>query len=154
LSKYKLNIDGQNFDVEIISEKNNSYEVMVNGELIEVLKGSSTSSTTKEPLVPKVSPTKNENVIKKLDTNQNIDINDESSNAINNGDSIKALMPGKVLKVLVATGDKIELGAPLLVIESMKMENVISSNIKGQVKKIHVKIDDNVQYDQPLVDIN
>jgi len=154
LSKYKLNIDGQNFDVEIISEKNNSYEVMVNGELIEVLKGSSTSSTTKEPLVPKVSPTKNENVIKKLDTNQNIDINDESSNAKNNGDSIKALMPGKVLKVLVATGDKIELGAPLLVIESMKMENVISSNIKGQVKKIHVKIDDNVQYDQPLVDIN
>lgn len=154
MSKYKLNIDGQNFDVEIISEKNNSYEVMVNGELIEVLKGSSTSSTTKEPLVPKVSPTKNENVIKKLDTNQNIDINDESSNAKNNGDSIKALMPGKVLKVLVATGDKIELGAPLLVIESMKMENVISSNIKGQVKKIHVKIDDNVQYDQPLVDIN
>ena len=150
MSKYKLIIDGQNFDVEIISEKNNSYQVMVNGELIEVLKESSTNSDMKEALIPKVSQTDKENVVKKLHTNQNIVNNHESSNR----DSIKALMPGKVLKVLVSIGDKIESGAPLLVIESMKMENVISSNKKGEVKKIHVKVDDNVQYDQSLVDIN
>lgn len=150
MSKYKLIIDGQNFDVEIISEKNNSYQVMVNGELIEVLKESSTNSDMKEALIPKVSQTDKENVVKKLHTKQNIVNNHESSNR----DSIKALMPGKVLQVLVSIGDKIESGAPLLVIESMKMENVISSNKKGEVKKIHVKVDDNVQYDQPLVDIN
>jgi len=63
-------------------------------------------------------------------------------------------MPGKVLKILVSQGEKIKSGTPLLVIESMKMENVISSNKNGEVEKIYVNVDDNVQYDQALIDIN
>ena len=64
------------------------------------------------------------------------------------------IMPGKVLKVLVENGENVDSGTPLLVIESMKMENVISSNKKGKVQNIFVGVDDNVQYDQPLVEIS
>jgi len=154
LSKYKLNIDGQNFDVEIISEKNNSYEVMVNGELIEVIKESSLNKANQTNSVNRISQTKNENTVKKLNPTQNIDKKNESPNPNNSEDSIKALMPGKVLKILVSQGEKIKSGTPLLVIESMKMENVISSNKNGEVEKIYVNVDDNVQYDQALIDIN
>jgi biotin carboxyl carrier protein len=153
LSKYKLNIDGQNFDVEIISEKNNSYEVMVNGELIEVIKEPSLNKANQTSSVNRISQTKNENTVKKLNPIQNIDKKNESPNPNNSEDSIKALMPGKVLKILVSQGEKIKSGTPLLVIESMKMENVISSNKNGEVKKIYVSVDDNVQYDQALIDI-
>lgn len=153
MSKYKLNIDGQNFDVEIISEKNNSYEVMVNGELIEVIKESSLNKANQTSSVNRISQTKNENTVKKLNPTQNIDKKNESPNLNNSEDSIKALMPGKVLKILVSQGEKIKSGTPLLVIESMKMENVISSNKNGEVKKIYVNVDDNVQYDQTLIDI-
>ncbi len=153
MSKYKLNIDGQNFDVEIISEKNNSYEVMVNGELIEVIKEPSLNKANQTSSVNRISQTKNENTVKKLNPIQNIDKKNESPNPNNSEDSIKALMPGKVLKILVSQGEKIKSGTPLLVIESMKMENVISSNKNGEVKKIYVSVDDNVQYDQALIDI-
>ena len=78
----------------------------------------------------------------------------ESTNAKIENNSIKALMPGKVLKVLVENGENVDSGTPLLVIESMKMENVISSNKKGKVQNIFVGVDDNVQYDQPLVEIS
>ena len=52
---------------------------------------------------------------------------------------IKASMPGKVVNVLVAVGDKVEPKQGVLVIEAMKMENEIKSPGAGEVKEIGVK---------------
>jgi len=152
LRKYKLSINGQTFNVEIISEQIDSYEVSVNGELIIVNKDSSQIlNQTPQPKIyqklekPKENLNQEKNVTESLPENTNAKIDDNS---------IKALMPGKVLKVLVETGENVDSGTPLLVIESMKMENVISSNKKGKVQNIFVEVDDNVQYDQPLVEIS
>ena len=46
---------------------------------------------------------------------------------------IKAPMPGKVLQVLVQVGDVVEEGQPLVVLEAMKMENVIKASSSGIV---------------------
>lgn len=48
-------------------------------------------------------------------------------------------MPGKVVKILVEPGAKIEKGQTLLILEAMKMENEIKSSLDGEVKAIHVK---------------
>ena len=47
-------------------------------------------------------------------------------------------MPGRVLKVLVKEGDEVVAGAPLVVVEAMKMENELAADRDGTVKKIHV----------------
>lgn len=47
-------------------------------------------------------------------------------------------MPGKVLQVLVAQGDDVEEGTPLLVLEAMKMENVIKATAPGKVSSVPV----------------
>jgi biotin carboxyl carrier protein len=47
-------------------------------------------------------------------------------------------MPGKILQVLVNAGDKVEEGQALLVLEAMKMENVIKSTSEGTVSDIPV----------------
>lgn len=52
--------------------------------------------------------------------------------------SIKAPMPGLVLSVEVKKGDTISKGDTLLILEAMKMENVIKSVGEGTVKKVHV----------------
>ena len=152
MRKYKLSINGQTFNVEIISEQIDSYEVSVNGELIIVNKDS--SQILNQTPQPKISQ-KIEKPKENLSQDKNVtEAFQETTNAKIDNNSIKALMPGKVLKVLVETGENVDSGTPLLVIESMKMENVISSNKKGKVQNIFVQVDDNVQYDQPLVEIS
>jgi biotin carboxyl carrier protein len=49
---------------------------------------------------------------------------------------IKAPMPGMVLKILVKDGDEVKKGDPLLVLEAMKMENILKSPTDGVIKKI------------------
>jgi biotin carboxyl carrier protein len=51
---------------------------------------------------------------------------------------VTAPMPGKVLKILVAEGDSIAHGQPLVVIEAMKMETTLYAESAATVKKIHV----------------
>jgi len=49
---------------------------------------------------------------------------------------IAAPMPGKVVRVLVALGEKVEAGQGLVVVEAMKMQNEIRSPKSGIVEKI------------------
>lgn len=49
---------------------------------------------------------------------------------------VKAPMPGMVLNILVHEGEEVEKDKPLLILEAMKMENVIKSAASGKVKKV------------------
>jgi biotin carboxyl carrier protein len=51
---------------------------------------------------------------------------------------LTAPMPGKVLKIMVAQGDQVEAGQPLITMEAMKMETTLSSEGPGRVKRIPV----------------
>ncbi len=50
--------------------------------------------------------------------------------------NVMAPMPGKVLQVLVKEGDGVEEGQPLVVLEAMKMENVIKAAANGTVSVV------------------
>ncbi len=52
---------------------------------------------------------------------------------------IVAPMPGKVVRVLVKAGDKVEAGQGLLVVEAMKMQNEIRSPKSGVIERLQVK---------------
>ena len=58
--------------------------------------------------------------------------------------TLAAPMPGKVLQVLVAVGAKVAKGAPLVVLEAMKMEHTIAAPHDGQVAEIHFKAGEQV----------
>lgn len=50
---------------------------------------------------------------------------------------LRAQMPGKVIKLLVAQGAQVEAGQGLIVVEAMKMQNEMKSPKDGVVSKIH-----------------
>jgi biotin carboxyl carrier protein len=52
--------------------------------------------------------------------------------------SFNAPMPGRIINVLVAVGDDVDAGTPLISLEAMKMENTLKSSGIGKVKAIHV----------------
>lgn len=54
------------------------------------------------------------------------------------GSKIKAPMPGRVVRVLVAVGQQVERGAPVIIVEAMKMENEMHAPASGQVLAVHV----------------
>jgi propionyl-CoA carboxylase alpha chain len=61
-----------------------------------------------------------------------------------------APMPGKVVKVLVAEGQEVTAGSPLLVLEAMKMEHTVRAADTGFVRALHVAVGDQVDTDRLL----
>lgn len=64
---------------------------------------------------------------------------------------IKAPMPGMVLKILVSEGEEVKKGGNLLVLEAMKMENIIKSPADVTIKSIKVKPSDKVEKNQVML---
>lgn len=64
---------------------------------------------------------------------------------------IKAPMPGLVLKIVVNEGDLIKKGENLLVLEAMKMENMIKAPADVTIQKIKVKSGEKVEKNQLLI---
>ena len=67
---------------------------------------------------------------------------------------IKAPMPGLVLDVLVNAGDEIAINQPLVILEAMKMENVLKSPTDGSIKKVEINKGDSVEKNQLLITFN
>jgi biotin carboxyl carrier protein len=64
---------------------------------------------------------------------------------------VKASMPGKVIKILVAPGQAVEAAAGLLILEAMKMQNEVRSPGAGTVAALRVAVGDTVASGQVLV---
>ena len=64
--------------------------------------------------------------------------------------SMEAPMPGSVLRILVAAGDVVAKGAPLLILEAMKMEHTVRASEAGTVRELHVAVGDQEDADRLL----
>lgn len=67
--------------------------------------------------------------------------------------STAAPMPGMVLKILVKSGDVVKRGAPLIVLEAMKMEHVVNAPRDGRVVSVHCVEGEMVQPGVELVEL-
>jgi 3-methylcrotonyl-CoA carboxylase alpha subunit len=63
-----------------------------------------------------------------------------------------APMPGKIIALLAQAGDELEKGAPLLILEAMKMEHTIASPAKGRLKAYRYNVGDSVSEGAELVE--
>jgi biotin carboxyl carrier protein len=60
-------------------------------------------------------------------------------------------MPGQVLDILVKAGDTISEGDGLIVLEAMKMENIIKSNRDGVIQEVYAKKNNSVEKNAVLI---
>ncbi|HEX6764956.1 MAG TPA: biotin/lipoyl-containing protein [Polyangiaceae bacterium] len=86
---------------------------------------------------------------------ENRERRDRPTNAASSGaaGTVRAPMPGRVVKVLVAPGTTVEKGAGLVVVEAMKMENELVAPVAGAVERVFVGAGDAVERGAPLVEI-
>jgi len=66
---------------------------------------------------------------------------------------IKAVIPGTIVEVFVRKGSRVEEGQQLLLLEAMKMKNVVAAPISGRVKQLWVKENDLVSKNQLMIEL-
>lgn len=71
------------------------------------------------------------------------------ANKVNN---LRAPMPGLIIDLKVKEGDAVKQNDPLIILEAMKMENIIKSSGEGIVKSIKVKKGQSVEKGQVLIE--
>lgn len=69
-------------------------------------------------------------------------------------DKIFAPMPGKIVKIMVALGDAVEIKQPMVIVEAMKMENQVNARAKGIVKAINFAAGDQVDTEKPIIELD
>ena len=65
--------------------------------------------------------------------------------------TVAAPMPGLIVDIKVKEGDHVEAGAAVVIMEAMKMQNELTTQVGGIVKAIHVSERDSVDSQTPLV---
>ena len=78
---------------------------------------------------------------------------EEKKNEPITGKTVKAPMPGSILRFTVKPGDTVTKGQTVVILEAMKMENSIATDYAGTVKRLLVKEGTTVAADAPMIEI-
>lgn len=73
--------------------------------------------------------------------------------AAGDAETIKAPMPGTVLRIVADSGSQVSSGDTVLILESMKMEVEVKSPAAGTIRELHVSVGDNLSADQAVATI-
>lgn len=65
---------------------------------------------------------------------------------------VRAPMPGLIIALKVKDGDEVKAGDPLLILEAMKMENIIKAPADATVKSVKVSLREGVEKNQVLIE--
>jgi len=78
---------------------------------------------------------------------------DSQAGAADHSGEVRAIIPGRVVAVNVAVGDRVVVGQPLLVVEAMKMQNELRSPLAGEVRRLNVGAGQTIELGDVLVAI-
>ena len=120
-------INDVKYPIDIISKHQNEYELLINGV--------GYNFTVETPF--------------SLQRKKLLSSQDNESTTIR----LKAPMPGKILEVMVKTGDIVKAGDTLLILEAMKMQNAILASTKGIIKKVFAKEGDTTSKSDLLIEL-
>lgn len=139
-------VDDEIYEVDIVKVRSNEYSVLYKGKShnIEVVENS-------EPKHYSINTFFSKFDVEVFD-NESRYMQFRTHSGHNSGDNIiKSPMPGKVVKILVNAGDRVEAGQTVIILSAMKMESEFKAGKDGIVTEIAVKEGENVDINQLLV---
>jgi len=66
---------------------------------------------------------------------------------------IQSFIPGTIIEISIKEGDVVEEGAPLMILEAMKMRNRIEMPFTAKIKKINVAVGDRIPKDMLMIEL-
>ena len=143
MKEYKLKINGNDYAVTVNEVDDNIAEVEVNGTPFKV---EFEKPITKKPAVTVAKP-----AAKVAGAAPAAGVAKPAAAAGGAGATVASPLPGVILEVNVKVGDAVTKGQKVMVLEAMKMENVIEATADGTVTAIKVDKGDSVLEGAPLV---
>ena len=122
---YHLIKDSRSYLVELLAAEKKSVQLKINGTIFEV-----------------AIQDRHDQLLEKLGMQQTKDSGSKD---------VRAPMPGMILEVLVEKGQTVAKGDKLLILEAMKMENIIKSDGDGVIQEVPVEKGMNVEKNQVLI---
>lgn len=138
-SKYKVSVDNRVYELDLVKVKAGVWSVLSDGESKRV-------ETIRNEHPKKY-------FVNTIDNSFEIEIIDSQSKYLRSRDiggsadaqnQITVPMPGKIVKVLVKSGDKVSKGDTLVIVSAMKMESEYNAEKDGVVKEVNVSDGDTV----------
>ncbi|MFT3738633.1 MAG: biotin/lipoyl-binding protein [Breznakibacter sp.] len=146
-SYYKVRIDNKEYDLDVEKVSEGIYSVIHNGQStnLEMIEGETINAY-------KVNTLSNYYEIEVIDARTRYLAGSKGDQQ--GGDNVvTSPMPGKVVRIPVAEGQKVEKGQTVIVISAMKMESEYKAPVNGTVHHILVKEGATVEGHQPLIEI-
>jgi biotin carboxyl carrier protein len=143
MKNYKFTINGNIYDAEIIGIEDNIAEVAINGvaytvEIDRKMQSAKTPKLVRTMAVPS--------------TDSDPSMAKTASPAAPKGTgNIKSPLPGVILELYVHQSDTVKIGQKLLMLEAMKMENIIHADKEGHVALIKAGKGDSVMEGDILI---
>ncbi|MBI9043352.1 MAG: hypothetical protein JEZ06_02630 [Anaerolineaceae bacterium] len=136
--KLQVKIDDQTYKVEIADLQSRPILATVDGEIFEVWPEEGETivepaSSASLPLPAKSAP------------------RTKPSRSSGNEKEVSAPIPGVILEIIAKPGDQVKHGQELLILEAMKMKNIIRANRDGRISEIHVNPGVSVVHGQLLI---
>jgi biotin carboxyl carrier protein len=138
MKEYKLRINGNDYAVSVADVDDTTAEVEVNGTPFKV---------------EIERPAKKKSAAPKIKANKPAPVEANVTRPASTGDetTVSSPLPGVILEVSVKEGDSVSKGQKLMVLEAMKMENVIESTADGKVISVKANKGDSVLEGAPLI---
>ena len=136
MKSFQFTIDGRKYATTVNEIEDNVAEVTVNGTVFHVEIDQMKHATSIKPAAPKAAAAAAPRAAQPAGTVV-----------------VKSPLPGSIVKVVAAAGQTVKKGDLLLTMESMKMENQVTSEYDGTVKSVLVQPGQNVMQDDKLVEI-
>lgn len=162
MNQFLITVDGHDYEVQItsVSRTGESFHVTVEGEPLTVT-APVPLATDVEWLIIDGRPYEfvfdpQLQWINAYDGQHTIEIQDRNQRLVRprSGDGrVKAPIPGLISRVLVAAGEAVHAGQPLLILEAMKMENEIRAPFDGVLHAVAVSPGQTVIRDQVLAEV-
>ena len=140
MKQYTITVNGQAFDVQVLSDPTQDrVQVLVDGEPLTVdvtaTVESASPAATEKPITP---PPESQPAASQPSRKASARV-------------VTAPLPGVIKSVDVKPGQQAASGDQLLVIEAMKMDNVLRATRNGIVETVHVSEGQRVDHGQPLL---
>jgi biotin carboxyl carrier protein len=141
--RWRVVVDGQPHEADAVEIAPHTFSILLNGKSYELRVSELPNGTLK------IQSAQNEFIAQVVDPREWRGRHGAAE--VEGRQQIVAPMPGKIVRILVKTGDPVELGQGLVVVEAMKMQNEIRSPKSGMVEKIVAKEGDTVNAGDVLI---